>query len=106
MAKTYKQKYLGYSRATITNVVLIKFSNGEEWHIPAQIVCDDRDEYYKDELEDTARDYLADQDDYDITDWLSNNMNWEDVKDYAAKVTEPKQIDYAREFANAEKCVE
>lgn len=100
--KKYVQKDLGYPRTPTNRLVLLTFSNGEQWAIPAQLVCDDRDQYYtKERL--VESDSAADCEDYDIIDWLSNNMNWSDVKEYAEKLREPLRIDYEEEFPNREK---
>lgn len=107
MAKPYKQKDLGYKRKPTAARLIVEFSNGERWAVPVQLIVDDRDTHYADEKEDTAG-FIArgSLDDYEVTDWANNNMNWSDVSEYAEKVGGGKAVDYEDEWCNAEKEVE
>lgn len=101
--KKYKQKDLGYKRTPTDAMLRVTFANGEIWDVPAQVVVDSRDEHYKDEEEDTAS---QPDHDYEITDWASNNMNWEDLSPYAKFVKQPPKVfDYEADWCNAEKAV-
>lgn len=108
MAKTYTQKDLGYPRTLTSAVLIVTFSNGERWSVPAQVIVDNRDNYYKDEQEDTANSIKDGKlSNYEITDWTSNNMNWAELLPYAEKLP-PKAMpfNYGREWVNAQKEVE
>ena len=96
--KTYTQKKLGYPRQKTKARYCITLSNGEVWAIPAQIIVDNRDEYYKDEKEDTVK-FIRNKelDEYEIEDWAKNNMNWADVKEYAEKVESGQFPDFEDE---------
>ena len=75
-----------------------------KWDIPADFIAKTRAEYYANK--DTKKlevipsglwgkifneelDYAM-NDSYELFDWLSNNMNWADVKDVAEKISEIK----------------
>lgn len=61
--------------------------NRRWFSIPAQIIVDARDTYYRDEQEDTWGYIEAGElDQYEIRDWASGNMDWADVAEYATEV--------------------
>lgn len=85
--------------------VVVEFENNDRFFIPAQAIADDRDENYASDEEDTIGFILAGSlDGYDLTDWLSNNMNWEDVEEFAVKL-KPKEepFTYDDGWGSAEK---
>jgi hypothetical protein len=86
----------------------VTMPDGSQWDIPAEIVADDRAKYYakidtdttyKEEYEYTL------SDDSEIFDWAANNMNWDDVKDHAVKVSEYHMTaaDFQEGWVNGEK---
>jgi len=92
--------------------VLIKFPNGDQFKIPANIIAVPRAVYYANHDEgeqsgecsdawtkvyDEERE-LALKDDYTLTDWLWNNMDWVDVKDDAIPVFPHAQYDYSKHW--------
>jgi hypothetical protein len=84
---TYQMKDLGYERTPTDARYQITMSNGDVYSIPLQLIADSRDEYYKEDEEDTIG-FILDGglDEYDLKDWASGNMNWEDVRDYACLI--------------------
>lgn len=83
-------------------------SDGSKWAVPVSIIAGDRAKYYAKEFggsverslnEDTGP--LFDSDDFEIEDWAQNNMNWDDVKDYA-NLIEPAKCDYQEGWMNGE----
>lgn len=69
-------------------VVIINSPNGR-YVLPALVVADSRAKYYQglgevyvDVFNETIRD------DYEIIDWLLNNMDWEDVSDEVTKFSD------------------
>jgi hypothetical protein len=75
--------------------IYIEFSNGELYRLNPFVVASDRAKYYsnqdkfteagkrqayEEELEEALR-----EKDY-LTDWLGNNMNWEDIEEYVVKI--------------------
>jgi len=90
--------------------VRITFQNGESYDVPANIIAEDRATYYAclvDGHEIESDEYYAEYEnsshDYALTDWLENNMDWVDVKDYAVKVQEDESFNYEDDFAVADK---
>jgi hypothetical protein len=89
------------------------FENGETWQFPAYLVARERAHYYAESDTGETRGAEYDrvrQEEFDITmnddsellDYLHNNMEWSQVKDYAVLVPkDPTPYNYAREFANA-----
>lgn len=101
----YKQKDLGYERATTSAAYEIEMPDGSRWHVPVQLIADSRDEHYADEYEDTVlfiREKRLDRG--GISDWAANNMNWDDVKDHAIQLPNRKvDVDYQDCWANGRK---
>lgn len=56
------------------SVYRIKMSNGERWDVPLHIITDDMK---KNEHGDLIND------EYEVMDWATNNMNWEEVSVHA-----------------------
>lgn len=95
--------------------VYVKFSNAT-YRIPAEVIATDRATYFAthDTGDDTPhtdpewqRIYAEEieytlNDEYELTDWASNNMNWEDVEAHAERV-ENVIANYSDEWTNAEK---
>ncbi len=90
--------------------VRVTFSNGERYDIPAKVIAEDRARYYAEKFEGEEGTYdeifekemwvLDDR--LELLDWISNNMNWEDVEPYAEPV-EGVEVDKSSEFTNADK---
>lgn len=101
-SEDYKQMDLGYPRVVTTAQYEVEMSDGSRWRVPVQCIADSRDEYYRDDKEDTIgsiRDGLLD--DSEIQDWAGNNMNWSDVKDFAVRAEIPqKKVDWEDGWSN------
>ncbi len=90
--------------------IRVTFSNGERYDIPAEFIAKHRADYYATKYEGEEGTYeeihekemWVTDDRLELLNWLSNNMNWEDVKD-AAKKVEKESIDKSKEFINTEK---
>lgn len=88
------------------SVVVIKFKNGENYEIPALVIAENRAKYYAEvdgydlesqEYYDEIDFTLSDQ--YEIMDWMHNNMDWVDLEDYAVLVeVEKEEIDRDKEW--------
>ena len=88
----YQMKDLGYPRTPTSAIVRITMEH-ECWDVPAQIIADSRDANYADEKEDTIgfiRDGSLDRG--AINDWGSNNMNWDDVEEYATQCESERPV--------------
>jgi len=87
--------------------VVVTFSDGATYRIPAEFIARARTEYYalKDGIEEGSPDWNAEMkqsmDDFELIDWVKNNMDWEDVRPNAVRLfIRPK--DYSEEWTNAE----
>lgn len=72
-------------------VINIYFSNGEIFQIPAEVVANNRDSYYKEEENEIVDDSY---DDYELYDWFQNNMDWDDVAPHAVRINDQDEPDY------------
>lgn len=92
----------------------IKFSNGDVFEVDAHIVADDRAKYYakldvdRGDKTNYTQAYQEElqhglSDDYELTDWMSNNMNWEDIEPYATRLPRKDNFGYSAAFTNADK---
>lgn len=102
---SYQQKDLGYARTPTSAQMHITMEDGSVWAVPVQAIVDSRDESYADEKEDTIGFIRAGTlGDYNISDWAANNMNWDDVQEWAVKVENAnKSIDFQEGWVNGEK---
>jgi hypothetical protein len=94
----------------------VKMSDGSQWDIAALYIARDRAAWYAnndtgenngaayDEVYQEEYAYTM-ENNYELTDWASNNMNWEDVERYANRVQEPVAIDMGKEWVNADKTI-
>lgn len=82
--------------ARITNkVIRMTLPDGSKWHIPVDVIAINRAGVYAHEFNGNLEESLAEdtvslfaEDDYAITDWAVNNMNWSDVAHVARKVAD------------------
>lgn len=109
--KKYKQIDLGYFRAP-TDAIMHIDVDGETWGIPIQLIVDSRDTYYREDKEDTIgfirKGSLTR---FEIEDWVSNNMDWKDVEEYATRLVKkfikpPSRDEFAEGLCNGDKSFE
>lgn len=101
LQKEFKDKYL---RVTMPD--------GSTWDIPILIIAENRAKYYAENDEDFLGDVekaleedtlpLFASDEYEIMEWASNNMDWDDVSDFATMV-EFSDCDYQEGWINGDK---
>lgn len=95
----------------IMKVVRIEFSNHEVWDIPVLTIANHRAEHYKgefgDDLDRSLREDtlpLFQASDYEITDWATGNLNWDDVIGVAQKRPDAQyDVDKVAEWASGER---
>jgi hypothetical protein len=87
----------------------VTFSDGSRYAIPVIEIARNRAAEYADEFDgDEERSLNEDtiplfaEDPYEIKDWASNNMNWEDVEEFAVLIGK-NPIDFEEEWGNAKK---
>lgn len=86
-------------------LLTIKFHRGVVYTVPTQIIAEDRAKYYAgiDGYELDSQEYLDEvnhalEDEFEIFDWVQNNMNWtDDLQPYAEQV-EMSSIDLEDEW--------
>lgn len=95
--------------------VVVKFSDGTRFSIPAKLIAFDRAKYYAEhdtkktsgeEFDAVLNEELeyALGDESELLDWANNNMDWKDVANHAIPVTsEKKSANYNKEWTNADK---
>jgi hypothetical protein len=73
--------------------LVVAMPDGSRWAVPVKVIAESRArEYAKQDEVEFARSYAEDtiplfeESPYDIGDWASNNINWEDVKKHAVKI--------------------
>ena len=100
----YKMKDLGYPRTPTTAELHVDMPDGATWAVPLQLIADSRDEHYKDDKEDTIGFIKKESlDDYELCDWAANNLNWEDVSEYARQIFMPPKMDFEDGWVNGYK---
>lgn len=81
------------------------------WQIPTMVIAENRAKFYMDEFGDDLQRSLDEdtlplfEDDSEILDWASNNMNWSDVANFAVQIKEEREPDYEKDWCNAKKKV-
>jgi len=104
----------------LTKYIQVKFSDGKRYNILASIIAHERATYYANHdegeqgVEPTSEWKEVYRTEFDLTlednsellDWASNNMNWSDVEGRAILIpSEPKKVDYEDEWTNAKRKV-
>jgi len=90
----------------------VTFSNGTVYDIPTEFIAKARAEYYAESDAKKGENFIEVyneeleiglEDDYEITDWAFNNMDWIDVENVAIFVAvEKENIDRKSEWCNVE----
>jgi hypothetical protein len=75
--------------------LIVKFHKGITYEIPARVIAEDRARYYADVdgYEEDSQEFLDEvnsalYNEYEIFDWVENNMNWSDLQPYAQKISD------------------
>jgi hypothetical protein len=86
--------------------LIVKFHKGVNYKIPAILIAKDRANYYMtiDGYEEDSQEYLDElnralDDEFELFDWVENNMNWRDLKDSAIRI-EDDHFDVEEEWDN------
>jgi hypothetical protein len=96
----------------VMKYLVVEMSDSKRWAIPSMLIAKDRAAYYakldsergdgeydtiyEDELE------YALSDDYELTDWAHNSMNWADVSAQAVELLPVNaNADYGKDWVNA-----
>ena len=79
--------------------------DGSKWDVPVMLIVNDRAKYYAETDPETSFDKEVEyalNDEYEITDWAANNMNWKDVVLQAQIVNEDREVDYQEGWINGD----
>lgn len=74
--------------------------DGSKWDVPAEVIAAHRAAYYSKTTDANDVDFksefaVAMYDEYELSDWAENNMNWSDVATHAKRVeSNPSEPDY------------
>lgn len=88
----------------------VEMPDGSKWDVPCEVIARKRTEYYagvdgfKEGSREWEEEFKRSMDDYELEDWASNNMNWEDVQSIARKVADlpPPEVDYQEGWVNGD----
>lgn len=91
-------------------IYAVHMGDGSIWGVPAQVIADNRAKYYADcdpnttyQAEFDAMIEWFDSKDYEFQDWAQNNMNWDDVKEYAFLIKrDVPELDFQDGWVNGE----
>jgi hypothetical protein len=86
----------------------LTLSDGSVWAIDGHVVAHNRATYYAEKDPDTTYEdeyKFTMGDEFELTDWASNNMNWDDVKHTARQVKPAPLLDWEEEWATCMKDV-
>lgn len=95
--------------------LMVDMPDGTSWSIPVQVIAEHRARLYSNRI-DPERGYretlewtleLFGEDDFEITDWAANNMDWDDVEKHATKIEKQNEPppNYVSGWYEAEKTV-
>ena len=90
--------------------------DGSRWDVPAELVAHKRAVYYAEpklsqehgngEYKKVFKrefDYAYNKDTSELLDWAENNLNWEDVAQFAKRADQPPPVDYQDGWVNGDK---
>ena len=85
----------------------VKFPNNEVFNVPVDIIAIDRTKHYstidgfKEGSEEWNEEYRQSLVPSELYDWVQNNMDWSDVKEYATKLDVPSETNYDTMWTSA-----
>jgi hypothetical protein len=94
--------------------LFVTFTDRRTYKIPAEIIARTRAYYYAcnvDGFDTNSEEYKKEyeyslSDNSELIDWAYNNINWEDIKEFAEEVTIPPSVDYDKGWSNADMQIE
>ncbi len=94
--------------------LIVEMSDKTQWAIPAMLIAKNRADYIIGDVRKGLGEYqniheeevaYAMSDEYEITDWAANNMDWKDVCSQAIQLKAMPSINYHKDWINAPKSV-
>ena len=96
-----------------TKFLKVTMPDGSKWKVPVRIIAEHRAQFYVDRKEfDTLEESLKEDtlplfedDEFEIEDWASNNMDWSDVEKHAIQLKNNQMSceDFQEGWINGEK---
>lgn len=88
--------------------IRVTMSDSSKWDVAATVVADNRAEYYADKegggLDQYNEEFkYAMENDDELIDWATGNMDWDDVRKLAKRVTTAAELDFNAEWINGDK---
>ena len=89
---------------------IVTMPDESKWEIPVLIIAKHRASFYHSKSGDDVQDFvlylnrtteLFNDDDFEIEDWATNNMNWVDVLSHAVCIDNPN-VDFDEGWVNGE----
>lgn len=84
----------------------VTMPDGSKWDVPARLIAENRAKHYADDPDSSYEEEyeFTMSDDFELKDWAANNMDWDDVKEFAVKAPiEPIEPDFLEGWINGEK---
>lgn len=80
--------------------------SGDKWDVPCEVVAKNRAEFYASKGDNYQEEFdYTMSNDHEIRDWAADNMNWDEVQEFAnlVKVKGDTEEDYQEGWVNGEK---
>jgi len=76
---------------------VVEMPDGTKWGVPVYVIAESKAMHYKEEYDGDMQRCLDEEiipvfedDYYEIHDWASGNMNWDEVEKFAVKISDPQ----------------
>jgi len=82
--------------------VVITFINGDKFEIVAETIAEMRTNYYankdgfKVESNEWKEEFAHSMTNYELKDWIQNNLDWKDISQHTLRVDIPEVVDYQK----------
>ena len=96
------------NKSVLTKELITTMPDGSKWAVPVSIIAENRATHYANRFsgniaislkEDTGP--LFESDHYQIVDWARNNMNWDEVREFAMRVND-SECDFEDGWVNGD----
>ena len=96
----------------MNKVLTVKMPDDSIWGIPVMIIALHRATNFAHKFNNSIEDSLENdtlplfyQDSYEIEDWATNNMDWDEVKAHALKIKDAPEPDWQEGWLNGDKTI-
>jgi hypothetical protein len=84
----------------------ITMPDGSKWDVPCEVIAKNRASFYAEKGDSYQEEFDYTMGiDFELRDWAADNMNWDEVEEFATKAPEEQQepVDYQEGWVNGEK---